>query len=81
MDFSEAYEIVNHELIIGNLETYGLNEGSLRLILNYLSKRKQRLKIGFSLSKWLEIILSVIQGSKLGTILFKILINDLLLFI
>ena len=43
MDFSEAYEIVNHELIIGNLETYGLNEGSLRLILNYLSKRKQRL--------------------------------------
>ena len=73
MDLSKAYDCVNHELIIANLAAYGLNEVSLRLIQNYLSKRKQRVKIGFSLSEWPEIILGVLQGSILGPILFNIL--------
>ena len=59
MDLYKAYDCVNHELIIAKLAAYGLNEGSLRLIQNYLSKRKQRVKIGSSLSEWLEIVLGV----------------------
>ena len=39
MDLSKAYDCVNYELIIAKLATYGLNEGSLRLIQNYLSIR------------------------------------------
>ena len=81
MNLSKAYDCVNHELIIAELAAYGLNEGSLRLIQNYLSKRKQREKIGYSLTEWLEIVLGVLQGSILGPILFNILINGLLLFI
>ena len=38
MDLSKRYDCVNHELIIAKLAAYGLNEGSLRLIQNYLSK-------------------------------------------
>ena len=38
---------------------------------NYLSKRKQGVKIGSSLSDWLEVILGVLQGSLLGSILFR----------
>ena len=62
MDLSKSCDCVNHELIIVKLAAYGLNEGSLRLIQNYLSKRKQRAKTGSSLSKWLEVILGVPKG-------------------
>ena len=47
MDLSKAYDCINHELIITKLATYGLNEDSLRLIQNYLSNRKQQVKIVF----------------------------------
>ena len=36
MDLSKAYECVNDELIIAKLAAYGLNEGNIRLIQNYL---------------------------------------------
>ena len=81
MDLFKAYDCVNHELIIPRLAPYRLNGGSLRLIQNYLSKRKQQVKIGSSLSEWLEIILVIPQGSILGPILFSIFINDLFLLI
>ena len=71
MDLSKAYDCVNHELIITKLAAYGLNKGILRLIQNYLSKRKQRVKIGSSLTEWLEIVLGVPQGSILGHSLKK----------
>ena len=81
MDLSKAYDCVNHDLIIAKLEAYGVGENSLRLIQNYLSQIQQRVKVGSSLSEWLEIILAVPQGSILGPTLFSVFINDLLLFI
>ena len=38
MDLSKAYDCISHELLIPKLECYGLDEISLKLILNYLSK-------------------------------------------
>ena len=78
MDLSKAYDCVDHELFIAKLAAYGLNEGCLRLIQNYLSKRKEQVKIVSSLSEWLEIILGVPQWSILGSILFNIFKNDFL---
>ena len=52
MDLSKAYDCISHELVIAKLECYGLDEISLKLILNYLSHRKQRTKTGASFSSW-----------------------------
>ena len=62
MDLSKTYDCVNHELIIAKLAAYRVNEVSLRMIRNYLSKRKQLVKIGSFLSEWLEIILGALKG-------------------
>ena len=79
MDLSKTYDCISHELLIAKLEYNGLDEINLKLILNYLSHRKQRTKIGPSFSPWFDIYIGVLQGSILGLLLFDIFINDLFL--
>ena len=52
MDLSKAYDCLPHDLIIANFEAYGLSKSSLSLLLDYLTSRKQRVKIGSSYSVW-----------------------------
>ena len=56
MDLSKA-----HELLIADLKSYDIENGSLRLLLNYLTNRKQRAEIGPSFSSWCDINTGVSQ--------------------
>ena len=80
MDLSKAYDGISHELLIAKLHSYGATKNSLKLILNYLSRCKQMIKIGLSVSTWYHIVKGVPQGFITGPLLFNLFINNLFLF-
>ena len=77
MDLLKVYDCISHELLIAKLHCHGVNNTSLRLMLDYLTNRKQKTKIGSSFISWHDIHTSLPQGSILGHLLFNIFVNDL----
>ena len=63
MDLSKAFDCLPHKLLINKLDAYGVSESALKLIKNYLSNRKQCVKIGNIMSEWEDIYKGVPQGS------------------
>ena len=76
-DLSKAFDSFNHELLIAKLNAYGFTLPSLKLIHNYLSDRKQLVRVNDSYSLWQYILFGVPQGSILGPLLFNIILADL----
>ena len=55
MDLSKAFDFLPHKLLLLKLEAYGMSKSALQLIENYLTNRKQCVKVGTTLSNWQDI--------------------------
>ena len=53
-DLSRAFDFLNHELIIAKLNAYGFSLTALKLVHNYLSKKKQQTKMSSSYSSLVD---------------------------
>ena len=77
-NLSKAFDCLPHDFIVDFMNGFLIE--SLKLINNYLTERKQRVKMNDQFSLWLGIVVGVPQVSILGPLLFKIFLCDTFLF-
>ena len=77
-DFRKAFDLIDHNILAKKLSTYNIPETIKYWILDFLSNRKQRVKLGNDCqSEWSNVHAGVPQGTKLGPWLFAIMVDDI----
>ena len=77
LDLSKAFDTVDHNILLSKLHAYGIRGSMFEWFKDYLSNRKQFVRINGVNSDMLDITCGVPQGSVLGPLLFLVYVNDM----
>lgn len=85
LDFSKAFDCLNHDQLLRKLENLGIRRKALNWLHSYLSGRKMLVEINCTENSMVQSVQSkatyinrgVPQGSVLGPVLFLLLTNDM----
>ena len=69
-DLSAAFDIVEHEKLLGKLKSYGFIKSALNLLSSYLTNRYSYVEVETKKSKNFHLKFGVPQGSILGPLLY-----------
>ena len=76
IDFSAAFEMVNHQGIFYRLCSVGIGGSVLSILTQFLSNRSQHVAMDGCRSKLVDVVLGVPQGSVLGPLLFLLYTSE-----
>ena len=77
-DFKKAFDLIDHRILVRKLGTYDIPDAVISWITDFLTSRKQRVKLGHDFfSEWGPVPAAVPQGTKQGPWLLIIMTNEL----
>ena len=77
IDFSKAFDCIDHHILISKLKLYGLDDKAISFISSYFDNRYQRTCVNGNISEISKVTYGTAQGSIIGPLIFIIYVNDI----